>query len=71
MEEHLRLERSNAEILDKLVLMPGVQVLDPAALLCDKSCKAMSNGSLPYVDDNHVSAQGALLFEDVIQSSVH
>ena len=70
LEEHLRLERSNAEILDKLVLMPGVQVLDPAALLCDKSCKAMSNGSLLYVDDNHVSAQGALLFEDVIRNSL-
>ena len=71
LEEHQRLERSNAEILDKLVLMPGVQVLDPAALLCDKSCKAVSNGTLLYVDDNHVSAQGALLFEDVIRTSVH
>ena len=70
LEEHQHLERSNAEILDKLVLTPGIRVLDPAALLCDNSCKAMSNGTLLYVDDNHVSAQGALLFEDVIRNSL-
>lgn len=70
LEEHRRLEAVNDNVLDQVALMPGVRVLDPARLFCNIGCKAVSDGTLLYVDDNHLSAQGAMRFEDVIGSGI-
>ena len=66
LDEYQRLEAINGTILDEVALMPRIHVLDSAALLCDRICRAVSDGVFLYVDDNHLSAQGALLFETAI-----
>jgi len=35
-------------------------------LLCGQTCKAVINGTVYYLDDNHVSAQGAMQFKEII-----
>jgi hypothetical protein len=43
---------------------PGVKLFDATPALCDGTlCHAVLNGVPVYDDDNHVSAQGALLFK--------
>jgi hypothetical protein len=49
---------------------PGLQpitILDPAQLLCSADrCAIAINNTVMYRDDNHITAQGALLFENEI-----
>ena len=48
-----------------------VTVLDPAELLCaDGRCAAVVGATLVYQDDNHVTAQGALLFRDELRAAL-
>ena len=48
-----------------------VAVVDPAARLCpDDRCEAVLDGTLAYQDDNHVTAQGALLFRDELVAAL-
>jgi peptidoglycan/LPS O-acetylase OafA/YrhL len=52
-------------VIDKAARdIPGVQVLDPAIVLCDaRKCHAISHGVRVYEDDNtHLSNAGAMLF---------
>jgi peptidoglycan/LPS O-acetylase OafA/YrhL len=61
-------ESFNRGVIDQLSAMKGVRLFDPSAKLCDVKCAAVLNSVPVYHDDNHVSAQGALLFEKDIAS---
>lgn len=62
--------RASQEMVDRIVRTaaarnPRIAVLDPAEALCrGPLCEAMIGEVLVYQDDNHVTAQGALLFRD-------
>jgi hypothetical protein len=48
-----------------------VVVIDPAARLCDDArCEGVLDGTLVYQDDNHVTAQGALLFREELVAAL-
>jgi hypothetical protein len=47
-----------------------VDVLDPSQLLCQEKCRVVVDGKLLYSDDNHLTAQGTLLFEPLILSKL-
>jgi hypothetical protein len=45
--------------------VPALQVVDPRPVLCDTEwCYALRDRKLLYVDDNHLSREGSLLFRD-------
>jgi peptidoglycan/LPS O-acetylase OafA/YrhL len=57
-------EAFNRAVVAQLATLPGVKIFDPLPALCaGPTCKAVLNGVPVYEDDNHVSAQGADLFE--------
>jgi peptidoglycan/LPS O-acetylase OafA/YrhL len=46
-----------------------VTVLDPAELLCNpEKCHAMLNFNVVYSDDSHLTAQGSLMFREMIMN---
>lgn len=58
------LEAFNRAVVAREANTPGVKILDPMRVLCNgPTCLAVLNGVPLYEDDNHVSAQGAILFE--------
>lgn len=61
-------QRRTAFIKAHLKEVPdGVNIIDPAALLCNTtSCIAARNGSAYYIDDDHLSLGGAALVVDQI-----
>ena len=67
LEEHRNFEAVSDKALDEALKRLGdLDVIDPAALLCGQTCKAVINGTVYYLDDNHVSAQGAMQFKEII-----
>jgi len=46
----------------------NVTVFDPSTLQCIQICKAVVNGTLMYKNWGHISAQGALLYYDILSS---
>ncbi len=60
---HLEHSRFTDELLARL---QNVDVIDPARTLCRADCQAEIDGHVIYVDDNHLSAQGVLLFKQEI-----
>jgi len=67
LEEHRIFEVVPDKAIDEaLSKLDNLNVLDPAALLCGQTCKAVINGTVYYLDDNHVSAQGAMRFKELI-----
>jgi peptidoglycan/LPS O-acetylase OafA/YrhL len=58
------LEAFNRAVVAQLAALQGVKIFDPMPALCDgQTCKAVLHGVPVYEDDNHMSAQGAILFE--------
>jgi hypothetical protein len=50
---------------------PRIAILDPAETLCaGPRCEAVIDGVLVYQDDNHVTAQGALLFREAFDRAL-
>ena len=47
--------------------IPRVDAFDPADLLCKQTCAAVIDQTLIYVDDNHITYQGALLFRSSLE----
>ena len=56
-------------LLDDLVAAsPELRLVDPAGRLCTETyCEAVLDETFVYEDDNHVSAQGALLFVELLR----
>jgi hypothetical protein len=66
--EHEELESvPNLAIDTASSTLPNVTVFDPGALSCQYRCSSVLDGTLLYSDDNHVSAQGALMFKNSLQ----
>ena len=58
-------------ILSELDAMPRVRVLYPHLTLCDADrCRLVDNGMPLYVDDNHLSPQGAGLLSDLLREAL-
>lgn len=63
IEEHRRVSRFTDDILDGL---KSVDLIDPATTLCRPQCRVEGDGAYYYIDDNHLSVQGALVFDQAI-----
>lgn len=51
------------ETLAALARLPGVSLVDPAALVCpDSACRVVRGGTILYRDDDHLSRAGVRLF---------
>ena len=62
--QHIAFEARANQIIDAAVAsLPRLTQYDPAKRLCTEVCHVQLAGTLMYVDENHLSAQGALLFE--------
>ncbi len=72
LAEHREWERFTDGILDTTIQgaspsLHPITVLDPAQLLCSaEQCAFAINNTVMYKDDNHISPQGSLLFENEI-----
>jgi hypothetical protein len=65
IEEHRAREAFVAGLIDAAARrVHGVTILDPATRLCGTRCASVLDGELLYKDDNHLTAQGSLLFEE-------
>ena len=66
LAEHRSLEAISDRLIAAAAARPGdhLSVVDPASILCRSKCMAAIDGQLLYADDNHLTAQGAQLFED-------
>jgi hypothetical protein len=71
-EMHREAQRQVAELLAGLTAgEPRLTVLDPAELLCASGmCTGVVGDTVVYQDDNHVSAQGSLLFRDLLTTAL-
>lgn len=64
IEEYRNQEKlADAGIDAALQGLQNVDAFDPADLLCGKVCAVVLDRTLVYVDDNHMTFQGALLFK--------
>jgi len=51
--------------------LPRIRIFDPTGYLCgEKKCSAFYQGEAMYRDDNHISAQGAMLFKDALAADI-
>jgi hypothetical protein len=70
--EHQSAEGFVNEILENTIFnapssKKTITTLDPADLLCrEEQCAIAINKTVMYRDDNHITPQGALLFENEI-----
>lgn len=65
--DHLRNEAFERDLVAQAASLPNVRVFDPIPRLCSGPvCQAVIDGVPLYEDDNHMSAQGALLFKQAI-----
>lgn len=64
--QHRKAQEIVAGILEESASrIPGFAVLDPADRLCgEERCTGILDDTIVYLDTNHVTAQGALLFRD-------
>lgn len=74
VEEHLTAEQFSNHLIEGLVknsdpsLRP-ITVMDPASLMCaEDTCAAIIGRTVMYNDDNHITSQGAMLYEDTLAS---
>jgi hypothetical protein len=65
---HQDFETFASTLFTRLPRHPGLHLLDPATRLCMDVCDFQRKGALLYTDDNHLSAQGALLFVPDIEA---
>jgi hypothetical protein len=64
---NLQAEAFERKLVESTASMPNVRVFDPVPRLCaGATCLAVIDGVPVYEDDNHVSAQGSLLFRQAI-----
>ncbi|WP_321961120.1 acyltransferase family protein [Paraburkholderia sp. J7] len=64
---NLQTEAFERKLVESVATIPNVRVFDPVPRLCTgATCKAVLDGVPVYEDDNHVSAQGSLLFKQAI-----
>lgn len=62
-------EAFNRAVVSSMAKPGRVAVFNPVPRLCESRCAAVLNGVPVYYDDNHVSAQGSILFEnDIIET---
>ena len=68
-QEHRLSQQFFWDLLEQSPLMGSrVTLIDPSVKLCASGrCEAIFDGTVVYQDDNHVSAQGALLFRDLLE----
>jgi peptidoglycan/LPS O-acetylase OafA/YrhL len=72
LDEHRRFESFTSSIISDLVASnKNVAEFDPANLMCQSTCSAFHAGVPMYRDDNHLSVQGALLFEDLLWKALN
>jgi hypothetical protein len=65
--EHAESSRLANQALDQArASRADVSIFDPAAIVCAKTCPAVWQNTVMYFDAGHISAQGSLLFEDVL-----
>jgi peptidoglycan/LPS O-acetylase OafA/YrhL len=65
--ENLKAEAFERTLVESAASVPNVRIFDPVPRLCRGStCRAVIGGVPVYLDDNHVSAQGSLLFKQPI-----
>lgn len=71
--DHTQLNQSMNRLLDATAAQwTNIASLDPATRICASgSCVAIMDNSLLYMDDNHVSASGSLLFLDDISAALN
>jgi peptidoglycan/LPS O-acetylase OafA/YrhL len=63
LENHRREQAEiDAAIDEAHARSPNISVFDPASRTCTTICTAVIGNTVLYTDDNHISAQGALLF---------
>ncbi len=71
LSQHKSFEALGDELIDRAVQAHArVDTIDPSQLLCEAKCRAVVNGRLVYSDDNHLTAQGALMFQPAILSKL-
>ncbi|HEX8699645.1 MAG TPA: acyltransferase family protein [Myxococcaceae bacterium] len=71
LAQHRHFESLGDELIDRAVQTHArVDAIDPAPLLCEEKCRAVVKGRLAYFDDNHLTAQGALMFQPAILSKL-
>jgi hypothetical protein len=62
---------SEDAIFDGLIGMNNSVVLDPKNLFCnDDGCRPIIDNVLMYVDDNHLSADGAMYVSHLLRSAL-
>jgi hypothetical protein len=72
LNEHREAERFTENVMDEVIRnasssLKRIDILDPATLLCSGStCAIAINNTVMYKDDNHITPQGSLLFENEI-----
>jgi peptidoglycan/LPS O-acetylase OafA/YrhL len=60
-------EAFERRLVESAATIPNVRIFDPVPRLCPgTTCQAVLGGVPVYEDDNHVSAQGSLLFRQAI-----
>ncbi len=68
LEDHREYNRVPYEIFSSI---PGITVLDPAEKLCaDGTCLVRMNDKRLYIDDNHLTDDGTLLFEEELRRAL-
>lgn len=72
-EEHAVLNQPTSLLIDAATAQwPNIVSLDPAARICATgTCTAIMDNTLLYMDDNHVSSSGSLLFLDDISTALN
>lgn len=64
---NLQTEAFERKLVESAASIPNVRIFDPVPRLCPgATCQAVLDGVPMYEDDNHVSAQGSLLFRQAI-----
>lgn len=68
---NLETEAFERTLVENAAALPNVRIFDPVPRLCKGStCEAVIDGVPVYLDDNHVSAQGSLLFRQAILDAI-
>lgn len=71
LAQHKTFEAFGDALIDRAVReYPHVDALDPSQVLCQEKCRTVVDGKLLYSDDNHLTAQGTLLFEPLVLSKL-
>ncbi|RMH46992.1 MAG: acyltransferase, partial [Alphaproteobacteria bacterium] len=63
---HAARQQAARAVLERLARMPGVSLLDPAAILCRPDCAVAREGRPLYFDDDHLSLEGAALMAPLL-----